>query len=80
MCNAQDKELIIMLAKVNDALERIQRSLEPLVWRENRQQRIMPEVPVGEQDCPICEGAGFVQFINQATDLWTSRKCKCLNV
>ena len=79
MCNAQDAELLILLDKVNTALVRIQRELEPITWRQNRQRHIMPDVPSGLPDCTECEGVGFVQFINPETDLWTSKKCVCTN-
>jgi hypothetical protein len=75
-----DREIMSLLIKCKDSLERIERVLEPLFEKYSTPISLMPPLPVGRLDCPICQGFGYKQFIDEQTDCWTTKKCECSDV
>jgi len=72
-----DKEIMTLLIRCKQGLERIEQVLEPLIENYSRQTVLLPPLPVGAQDCPKCQGFGYKQLIDENTDCWTTMKCEC---
>jgi hypothetical protein len=76
----KDQQLVHVLGKISNALDRMVRDLSPLVEEYKEQTKHLPDVPRGLEDCPDCEGAGVVMYISDETNLWKSRYCACRSV
>ena len=72
-----DKEIMTLLIRCKQGIERIEQVLEPLMEKYSRQTFVLSPLPVGLQDCPKCQGFGYKQFIDDKTDCWTTEKCEC---
>lgn len=72
-----ERQIYDALTKTIKQLDMMMMSLMPLIEKYREPIYHMPEIPKGQNDCPVCEGHGYVNFIGEH-DLWNSRKCECV--
>jgi len=75
-----DREIVALLIRCKQGIERIEQVLNPLMEKYSQQMTFLPPLPQGRHDCPICQGFGYKQLIDEQTDCWTTQKCECSDV